>query len=97
MSWGIDFDTHIFISRESCKTIGEVDSRIEELQDELQLIKEKLLIFSSSNDFTRLYPDYDDPALSLREEISGLFNWMQTNCSLISKLQLYREHLTENS
>jgi hypothetical protein len=93
MSWGIDFYTNVFISRQNFGSSHEVAAKIEELEEELEIIKDKFLIMSAASDFTKFYGDSDDKPFNLRDEVSDLLDWYSRNVRLITKLKLYKEYL----
>ena len=44
MGWGTDFKANIYLSRERFETIYELDSKIEETQDYIRIVREKILM-----------------------------------------------------
>lgn len=44
MGWGTDFKANIYLSRERFETIYELDSKIEETQDYIRMVREKILM-----------------------------------------------------
>lgn len=99
MSYGITFQANIFISHETYQTIYEVDSDIKELEEQLQRMKERLMMYCACGVKGVCSKDCEDnpmnPIDALHRELEDLFEYCDEVNRKLHNLYLLREDWDE--
>ena len=97
MAWGTRFNSEIYLSREKYSSKLEIEENINELENDMIDIIDKIKMFASSK-IDDIVPenDEDNPIFWLNRELNNMF--MDYDELLIRqyKLNLYLEFLCEN-
>lgn len=96
MGWGTDFTASIYLNRETYNNIWEVEQKIEELEEDLNIINKTLI---STSSMTPIKEDEDsmfDLARELIRNIDEILEWYKETAVRIYKLNLYLEKLKDN-
>lgn len=60
MGWGTTFQTEIYLNRQTFSNKYEVEAKIDELKDDLDIVKQKLIAFGAGNLSDIVPEDWDD-------------------------------------
>ena len=94
MGWGIDFKADIYLSKQDYKTKGEVEYKIEELEGLISVIKEKLLMYSTSNPKDIIPIEWNEQPIDwIYNQTNELFNDLLTYHRELIDLRYYLEYL----
>ena len=96
MGWGIDFNSDIYLSRQDySENIYLVEEKINELEKENQVSKEKILMYAASTpkDVIMQTEESTDILLNIQLEINEIFEYIRENIEQILKLTYYKEYL----
>jgi hypothetical protein len=83
MSWGIEFKTDIYLSRQSYSSKGEVEDRITEIDKLIHDCEAELKMYASSTPKDIVPPDSSEETV----------NWL--NIRINETLEILQEHLIE--
>ena len=87
MSWGTDFTTNIYLSRQVYRTEGEIEGEIISKKESLQKSKELILMYAIGN-WSEI-KDKEDNIYTLQLMIDELVQDIGTTSTEIYKLELY--------
>lgn len=89
MGWGTQFDADIYLSHESIRTKLELEECIEEVENDIQHIREKLMMFCAAGLNSMPKKDVEgndmEPISMLHYELKELLEWY--NECLIKRYQ----------
>jgi hypothetical protein len=98
MTWGTDFNTDIFLSRQSYSSKFEVEDKINELNELINNCEAQIKMYVSSTPKDITPPDFSE------EQINWLNNQINEHLEMYReylleryRLELYLEHLTQKS
>lgn len=95
MSWGIDFNTAVFISHErDLKTVDQIQERVDDLSKEIENEKASLFALSASTP-KDLFPNSEDILFDLKQRVENSFELIVENQTKITLLYLYLKSKTE--
>lgn len=82
MGWGTTFTADIYLSRESIHSKYDLDSQLDEVRDDIQHIREKILMFCAAGPNALPKTDcegneLDEYITSLHHEMKELFKWYE--------------------
>lgn len=95
MSWGTQFNTEIFISRLSIKTVGDVEDAILESEAIIKIFEQELLILASLNNFPYKERTLEDVIFNIRTAVNEALDGIKEQTLLLGKLQILKEHLKD--
>lgn len=87
MSWGTDFTTNIYLSRQVYRTEGEIEGEIISKKESLQKSKELILMYAIGN-WSEI-KDKEDNIYTLQMMIDELVHDIAVTSVEIYKLELY--------
>ena len=93
MSWGTDFTTNIYLSRQVFRTEGEIEGEIISKRESLQKSKELVLMYAIGN-WSEI-KDKEDDIYTLQFMIDELVQDISTTSTEIYKLELYLDAVKE--
>lgn len=96
MGWGIDFTADIYLNKQSYSNKHEVEDKIKEINEDIQIAKEHLFLLVGGS--TSLVSDEfkNDKAIYLHSQVSDILNELE-NCIVQRKLlYLYLDYLENN-
>ena len=93
MSWGTDFTTNIYLSRQVFRTEGEIEEEIISKRESLQKSKELVLMYAIGN-WSEI-KDKEDDIYTLQFMIDELVQDISTTSTEIYKLELYLDAVKE--
>jgi len=109
MGWGTDFNTDIYLNKQTFLSVSDLDDHIKVKKESIQYAKEKLLIlvcgFNGSktccscgdNTNTTQVQNNIETLHSLHYEFNEMFEYLQEDIIELYKLELYRNYLIENN
>lgn len=93
MSWGTLLNVDIEVLRETFHTIYELESKIEETNDNINSIQSKILMYCSSTPKDIILPEEDVNVLDkIKHEVDELFQWYNDELVLRFKLNLIKDN-----
>lgn len=96
MSWGVDFESNIFLSHQDYQGNKYlVKEAIEDRQADIIQAESSLRMLASSNPKDVTPEDWDSPIEWIYSETETLFESLKEAHVSMCKLQLYLEHLEE--
>lgn len=94
MGWGTTFNTDIYISRESIEDIYTLDGNIEEVDNDIRHIREKILMYCAAGvngvNKTDCEGNPVNPIDSLHIELKELLDWYEESMTKKTKYVLMR-------
>lgn len=97
MSWGIEFNTDIFLSKQNYgENIYQVNDKIEELKEDLSNSENKILMYSigTLKDFVPI--DWEEEPIEwLHRNMKLLFDEVCLINQQLTKMYLYKQYLEE--
>lgn len=100
MGWGTTFNTDIYLSRESIDSIYTLRSNIEEVNNDIQHIREKILMYCAAGVNGVANTDCEgnplNPIDSLHIELKELFEWYEESVTKQTKYCLMLDDYDEN-
>lgn len=101
MGYGTEFTTDIYINRMVFNSRYELDDKIKELENYIELSKRELLAFAVSTPKDVITEKNEDgeienPIDQILRRTSEAFEWMEDNYRELNKLYQFQEYLNEN-
>ena len=101
MGYGTTFTTDIYINRMVFSSRYELDDKIKELENYIELSKRELLAFAVSTPKDVITEKNEDgeienPMDQILRRTSETFEWMEDNYRELNKLYQFQEYLDEN-
>ena len=92
MGWGTDFTAEIYLNRQVFHSSYELDDKIDELENEINDIKGRLLMYASTN-VKDIIPDEwkDEPITFIHLRVNEELALLQEKCVELYRLFLYKE------
>lgn len=98
MAWGIDFKADIFLNRETYSNISELKDAIYDSEKELQEIRDRIYMLTSSRPKDIVPEEWKDDVLTyLQTEVNRLFEEYDSMSEILLKRKLYLEYLKDNN
>mgnify|MGYP001298660873 CR=1 FL=1 len=96
MSWGIEFQTDIYLSRQEYKTKYEVEDRIKELSNDITDCESKLKMYAIATPKDIVHAENAEDIFDyINQEVLTLLEWYEELIIDRFKLNLYLEYLDE--
>ena len=93
MGWGTDFTANVYISRQTFKSLADVEDIIEEHQAEILNAELQLVALASATLRDIVPPDWaDEPALWITKTVQDLISDIILAEKMITKLELLKEN-----
>ena len=98
MSWGLEFKTNIYLSRQDYgENIAQVQDKIDEIEKYIQNIQNQINMFASANPKDITPKDWEEESIRwINNEIDGLIDQLHEYIVQQYQLELYKEYLEEN-
>ncbi len=101
MSWGTNINLDLYLSRITFNSKEDLLDMIHDIQDTINEINQELLMFASSTpkDIVLVLDDEFEDSLRLpiiHSYVSGQLTYLQEQTSLLTKLELFLEHLEDH-
>jgi predicted nuclease with TOPRIM domain len=101
MGYGTTFTTEIYINRMVFSSRYELDDRVKELENYIELSKRELLAFAVGTPKDIITEKNEDgeienPIDQILRRTSEAFEWMEDNYRELNKLYQFQEYLDEN-
>jgi hypothetical protein len=98
MSWGTDFRTDIFISKQVFGSKGDIEMKLEELDKTINGIEAQIKMYASSTPKDIIPDDWkEEPVNWLDIRLNELFENYQEALDERYKIYLYRDYVNENN
>lgn len=97
MSWGTEFKTDIYLSRQSYSSKYEVEEEMEKIENSIKDVENRIKMYVSSNPKDIIPDDWNEEPISwLNNNITEEFE-LYSECLIDRyKLNLYLKYLNEN-
>jgi hypothetical protein len=101
MGYGTTFITDIYLNRQIFNSRYELDDRIKELENIIELSKRELLAFAVSTPKDAMAEKNEDgyvenPIDQILRRTAEIFEWMEDNYRTLNMLYQFKEYLDEN-
>lgn len=98
MGWGTEFTPDIYLSRYVFKSTWELDEKIKELSDGIQMYKDRLKQYISANPKDIIPNDWkEEPIEWLDMKASEIFDGMDELQNDLFRLEMFKRHLEETN
>ena len=96
MSWGIEFNTDIYINKLHFSTLQQLDDLINDLETNNNIYKGEILMFAAATprDIT---PEGEEPIFFIKNRIDVLLEEIENNCKLLVDLYHYKEFILKSN
>lgn len=92
MSWGTDFTTDIFLTRQSFSNLYELENKIEDNNKLISSIKSRIMMYGSSSPSELIPEDWEEDAINfIAQRIEELFEEYEEVLIENYRLYLYLE------
>ena len=101
MGYGTTFTLDIYLNRQIFNSRSELDDKIKELENMIELSKRELLAFAIGTPKDIIaekneYGEVENPIDQILRRTAEAFEWMEDNYRELNKLYQFKEYLDEN-
>jgi uncharacterized protein YlzI (FlbEa/FlbD family) len=93
MGWGTSFTADIYLNRIIFNSKYEVQSKIEELEENINRYREEILMYASATP-KDIFPNSEEDILfSIKCKINDLFECLEDDYRLLTRVHHFMEHI----
>lgn len=96
MGWGTSFTGDIYISKKLFKSQSDLDDEIKDIEEQIQSVKETLLMYASSTP-KDIFKDESDIISEIKVTIDQSFNYLKDLHFQLLKLQLLQNAIDDKT
>lgn len=92
MSWGTDFTAELYLNRLVFTSQYDLEDKIDEVNKNIENLKQQILMFASSNPKDITPPEWEDDAIGcIHSKVNDLLNQLDEDTELLVNLIHYKE------
>ena len=96
MGWGTSFTGDIYISKKLFRSQSELDSEINEIKEQINSVKETLLMYASSTP-KDIFKDETDIIFEIKSTLNESFEYLEELHFQLFKLQLLQNAIDDKT